>query len=90
LSEYVLSQVPAIIRPFARIPGVLGQKRRAIQFLEAAARSGHYLQDFARQMLVTIYLEERRPRDAIRLLEGLVKDFANNAAYRAELERLTA
>ena len=35
-SEYVLAHVPAIIRPFARIPGVLGEKPRAIQFLEAA------------------------------------------------------
>jgi hypothetical protein len=90
LSEYVIAQIPAIIRPFAKIPGVVGQKSRAIQFLEAAARSGFYLQDFARQMLVSIFLEERRPQDAVRLLEGLAKDFAGNAGYRAELERLKA
>jgi hypothetical protein len=88
LSEYVISQIPAILRPFAKIPGIVGQKSRAIQFLEAAAGSGCYLRDFARQMLVTIYLEERRPNDAIHLLEGLAKDFEGNAGYRTELERL--
>jgi hypothetical protein len=88
LSEYVIAQVPALIRPFAKIPGVIGQKSRAMQFLEAVARGGCYFQDFARQMLVSIYLEERRPSDAVRLLEGLAKDFSGNTSYRAELERL--
>jgi hypothetical protein len=90
LSEYVIAQVPAIVRPFAKIPGIMGQKSRAIHFLEAAGDAGFYLQDFARQMLVTIYLEDGRPKDAVRLLEGLVKDFAGNARYRTELERLNA
>jgi hypothetical protein len=88
-SEYVIAQVPGFIRPFAKIPGIAGQKSRAIEFLEAAARSGRYMQDFARQMLVTIYLEERRTKDAVRVLEGLKADFPDNAGYRTELERLT-
>jgi hypothetical protein len=88
LSEYVMTQIPALIRPFAKIPGVVGQKSRAIQFLEAAGRDGHYLQDFARQMLVTIYTEERRPRDAVRVLEGLSHDFPANTTYQTELEKL--
>jgi hypothetical protein len=87
LSEYVMAHIPGIIRPFARIPGIVGQKSRAIQFLEAAASGGCYLQDFARQMLVTIYLDERRQQDAVRILEGLTRDFGGNAAFRAELEK---
>jgi hypothetical protein len=90
LSEYVVANIPALVRPFAKIPGIVGQKSRALQFLEAAAREGCYLQDFARQMLVSIYLEERRREDAVRLLEGLAKEFTGNAGYRAELERLKA
>jgi hypothetical protein len=88
-SEYILSQLPAFIRPFTRIPGIVGQKSRAIQFLEAAARSGRYLQDFARQMLVTIFLEERRPNDAVKVLETLAKDFPGNDGYSTELQKLT-
>jgi hypothetical protein len=88
LSEYVIAQIPALLRPFARIPGIVGQKSRAMQFLEAVATSGFYLQDFARQMLVSIYLEERRPLDARRWLEALSRDFTGNAGFRTELERL--
>ena len=89
-SEYVLTQLPGVVRPFAKIPGVVGEKTRALQFLEAAARKGCYLQDFARQMLLTIYVEDRRQEDAVRVLEGLVRDFGGNAGFRAELERLRA
>jgi hypothetical protein len=89
LSEYVLSQVPELLRPVARIPGVVGERRRAVQFLEAAARDGCYFQDFARQMLVTIYVEERRMGDALRVAEGLARDFPGSVGFRAELERLS-
>jgi hypothetical protein len=90
LSEYVLSRMPSFLRAFTKIPGVVGQMPRAIQFLEATANGGCYLRDFARQMLVTIYLEDRKPREAVRILEDLTRDFTGNAGYRAELERLKA
>jgi hypothetical protein len=88
LSEYVLAQIPLLLRPFAKIPGIVGDRRRAVEFLEAVARAGAYLQDFARQMLVTIYVEQRMVPKAIGLLEDLVNDFPQNQGYRAELERL--
>jgi hypothetical protein len=88
-SEYVLSQVPGLLRPFAKIPGVVGEQRRAVQFLEAVADARCYFQDFARQMLVTIYLEQSRIKDALRVAEGLARDFPGNGGYRAELERLS-
>jgi len=90
LSEYVIAQIPAFLRPFAKIPGIVGRKSRAIDFLEAAAGAGCYLQDFARQMLVTIYLEEGRKQDAVRLLESMAGDFPDNTGYGAELARLKA
>src|SRR5205823_1162743 len=90
MTEYLVTQIPVLVRPFARIPGIVGKKSRAIDFLEAAAGAGCYLQDFARQSLVTIYLEERQRQNAIRLLESLAKDFPGNAGYRAELEKFKA
>jgi hypothetical protein len=86
-SEHMLGQIPAIFRPFTKIPGIVGQTGRAIQFLEAAAEGGWYFQEFARQMLVTLYTEERRPLDALRVLGGLTADFPGNAGYRAEWAR---
>jgi hypothetical protein len=91
LSEYVLSQVPGLLRPFAKIPGVIGERGRAVQFLEAVAGSPEcYFQDFARQILVTIYGEQGRMGDALRVAEELAKDFPGNIGYRAELERLSS
>jgi hypothetical protein len=47
LSEYVLAQIPALLRPFAKIPGVVGDRSRAAKFLEAVAGADCYFQDFA-------------------------------------------
>ena len=60
LSEYVLSRVPRLFRPFAKIPGIVGDRGRAVQFLEAASESGCYFRDFARQTLAQISAEQRR------------------------------
>lgn len=89
LSEYVLAQVPALLRPFAKIPGVVGDLRRAVQFLETVAEDGCYFRDFARQMLVTIFVEQHRVEDAVRVAERLANDFPGNGGYRVELERLS-
>lgn len=87
-SEHMLVKIPAVFKPFTTIPGIVGHTGRAIQFLEAAAHSGWYFREFARQMLVTVYIEERRTRDALRILTGLTEDFPGNAGYRKEWDRL--
>jgi hypothetical protein len=86
-SEHMLEQIPAVFRPFTKIPGIVGQTARAIQFLEAVAQSGWYFREFARQMLVTLYTEQQRPQDALCMLSGLKSDFPGNAGYRAEWAR---
>lgn len=87
-SEYALASVPAALRSIARIPGIIGQTGRAVQFLQAAAREGWYLRDLARQVLVGVYLWDDKPHDAARVLEGLVRDFRGNPVYSAALEEL--
>jgi hypothetical protein len=86
-SEHVIQEIPAMFRPFTKIPGIVGENGRAIQFLEAAARGGHYFREFARQLLLTVYTEEGRHSDATRILKGLAEDFPGNAVYRAEWGR---
>lgn len=90
ISEYVLSRLPGIVGMFATIPGIVGDMTRAVQFLEATAAQGYYLRDFARQALVSIHMEHRRAKDAVRVLEGLTRDFPGNSGYRAELAKLRA
>jgi hypothetical protein len=87
-SEHLLTEIPAIVRPFAQIPGIVGRTDRAIQFLEAAASEGCYLQEFSRQMLVTVYAENRRAKDALQVLSRLVNEFPGNTSYVVEFARL--
>lgn len=87
-SEHMVAHIPRVFRPFTKIPGIVGQSQRAIQFLAAAGDSGEYLRDFARQMLAVVYTEEGRVAEAVGVLEGLVTDFPEHVGYRAELERL--
>jgi hypothetical protein len=89
-NEHMLAQIPPVFKPFTKIPGIVGHTGRAIQFLEAAAVSGWFFRDFARQMLVTLYTGEKRRQDARRMLSGLVADFPGNAGYRKELDTLMA
>jgi hypothetical protein len=89
-NEHMLAQIPSVFKPFTKIPGIVGHTGRAIQFLEAAAVSGWFFRDFARQMLVTLYTGEKRRQDARRMLSGLVADFPGNAGYRKELDALMA
>lgn len=84
-SEYLISRVPAAIRPFAKIPGVIGSRPKAIQFCEVASRTGRYYKEFARCMLVALYTEEGRPSEALRTLSGLADEFPKNTAIAAAL-----
>jgi hypothetical protein len=86
-SEHLIQEIPAIFRPFTKIPGIVGETSRAIAFLEAAASGGHYFQEFARQMLFTLYTEEGREHEALTILSQLVTDFPGNGGYRAEWAR---
>lgn len=83
-SEHLIQKIPSIFRPFTKIPGIVGQNSRAIQFLEATAHDGYYFREFARQMLLTLYTEEGRHQDMLRTLSALAADFPGNTIYHSE------
>ncbi len=89
-TEYLISRVPTPVRAFTHIPGVSGDKKKAIGFCEIAAASGWYFQDFARRTLVNLYTEEGRLRDAVQLIGQLVTEFPGNPMLRADHETLQA
>ncbi len=90
ISEYLLGSLPFLIRWFFRMDGVQGSKDQAIRNLELVAREGHYLGPFARILLGIIYLREKQPREAQRLLAGLSRDFPSNPLFRKELDKVAA
>jgi hypothetical protein len=84
-SEYMMHQVPAPIRPFVSIPGIRGQRRKAIDYCEIAVESGFYCQEFARRLLVSLYLEEGRYGLALKMMTGLAEEFPDNELFVREL-----
>lgn len=89
-TEYLISRIPGPVRPFVRIPGIAGDKKKAIRFCEIAAASGWYFQEFARRTLVNLYVEEGRLVDAVELIGELAAEFPGNAMLRADRETLSS
>lgn len=87
-SDYLISTVPGIFRPFMKMEQADGNKSRGIANLEKAARAGRYLKGFARLMLASIYKKEKRPRESERLLRELAQDYPDNPVLRREVGRL--
>jgi hypothetical protein len=87
-SDYLISTVPGIFRPFMKMEQADGNKQRGIANLEKAAQAGRYLKGFARLMLASIYKKERRPRESERLLRELAQEYPDNPVLRREVGRL--
>jgi hypothetical protein len=88
MTDYLYGSVPFFVRWFLRFEGADASKDRAIQKLRLAANSGRYLGPFARILLCTILLREKRKAECVQQLEQLAKDFPRNPLFAKELARL--
>jgi hypothetical protein len=86
--EYVLGSLPFFIRWFIRIDNIEGSKQKAASDLELVAEHGRYYGPFARVLLSVIHLREKRPREAEKLLAGLVEEYPANSLLKRELARV--
>ncbi len=88
LSEYLLASVPFFVRWFVKFEGTQGSKQAALRNLEIASAQGRYLAPFARMLLATLYLREKRPQACYQLLESLARDYPENPMFRRELTKV--
>jgi tetratricopeptide (TPR) repeat protein len=88
LTEYLVHRIPAIIRPFASIEGVRGDVAKAIRYCRRAVESGNYFGEFARRLLVDLYLDEGRRGDALTEIGLLAEEFPGNAGIVKDLKKL--
>jgi hypothetical protein len=86
-SEYLISRVPSAVRPLVRIPGITGDRAKAIKFCEVSVKSGQYYREFAMCLLVALYTEEGKTAEAIGVLSDLSLAFPTNRTVAAELTR---
>jgi hypothetical protein len=88
IENYMLGLNPAPVRWVMRAYGAETDKDQGIQKLKLTAEKGHYLSPYARLMLAVAALRDKNKAEARQLLEGLSREFPNNALYSRELSRI--
>ena len=88
LSEYVVGCMPAYLRLLGAANGFHGDKEDGIRQLQMVAESKAGNRFDAAILLAAIYRRERRPADAIPLLNMLATTFPRNHLFRFEQVQL--
>ena len=88
-TEYLIGSIPTVFRWFVKFDDVQGDKRQGVQTMKLVAQNGHYLKPFAKILLATAYLRDKRIGDATAILRELTKSYPQNALLKHELDRLS-
>jgi tetratricopeptide (TPR) repeat protein len=76
--RYAVANLGSVKRWMAYLAGFSGDRERAVRMLEESAAYPSDVQADAKVLLVLVYNKERRYDEALRLLEGLRRDFPRN------------
>ena len=87
-SRYIIGSMSAPVRWLLRVGGVQGDKAGGMAELETTAEHGRLLAPFARILLAIAYVREKDTSHARELLQGLQREFPENALFGRELGRL--
>src|SRR5262245_2297094 len=79
--NYFTATLPAVIKPFAFLIGVRGEKELGFEQLHIAMEKSRHSQTEAKIVYYSVLLEEKRYADALRLLEELMKEFPDNFVF---------
>ncbi len=90
LHEYVVGSLPGYMRFLSFVTGFKGDKEGGIRTLQEVAAKGRLNRVDAKVLLGVIYRRERRPKDAIPLVESLIDEFPRNYLFRLELGQMWA
>ncbi|MDX2182085.1 MAG: tetratricopeptide repeat protein [Bryobacteraceae bacterium] len=88
--DYVVGSLPAYVRMLGFLAGFSGDKDGGIGALQLVAQLGEANRVDARVLLGVIYRREKRPREAIPLLEDLTRRFPRNYLFRLETAQMWA
>jgi hypothetical protein len=90
MMEYVMGSVTFIVRWFVHFDQVEGNKQKGVQNLYLVVQYGRYYRPFAKILLSVIYLREKKPQEAEKLLSELARDFPENPLFRLELNKVSS
>ena len=86
--DYVLGSLSKAWRVLGFFGGFRGDRERGIETVKLVARSGRLHRVDAEILLCAAYRRERRPKDAVPLLTGLIERFPRNFLLRLELVQM--
>ncbi len=86
--DYVTGSLPIGYRILGFLAGYHGDRNRGIQTLQTVAQEGKTNRVDAEILLAAIYRRERRPQDAIPLVEDLIRRFPRNYLLHFELVQM--
>jgi tetratricopeptide (TPR) repeat protein len=86
--DYVAGSLPWAYRFLGFLAGFRGNRNRGIRTLQIVAREGKTNRVDAEVLLVAIYRREKRPEDALPLLDDLIRQFPRNHLLRFEVVQM--
>ena len=90
LHDYVVGSLPLYMRAVGFLAGFRGDKEGGIRTLQEVAAKGTHNRTDAKVILGVIYRRERRPNDAIPVVEDLIRHYPRNYLFRLELGQMWA
>lgn len=89
-NDYLVGSLPLIYKMLGFLAGFRGDREQGMRTLQLVAEKGVYSKVEAEFLLCVIYRRERRPLEAIPLLESLHKRFPRNFLVLLELSQMYA
>ena len=86
--DYVLGSLPPAWRMLGFFAGFRGDRERGLETVRQVARNGRLNRVDAEILLCAAYRRERRPKQAVPLLTGLIQRFPRNYLLRMELVQM--
>jgi tetratricopeptide (TPR) repeat protein len=84
IHDYVVGSLPWHWKMLGFLAGVRGDREQGIRTLRHVAEAGSFNKYDAQVLLAAIYRRERRPAEALPLLNGLISKFPRNYLFRLE------
>jgi len=86
--DYVVGSLPWGYRFLGFLAGFHGNRSRGIRTLQTVAQQGKANKVDAQVLLIAIYRREKRPADALPLLDELIRQFPRNHLLRFEVVQM--
>lgn len=90
IHDYLVGSLPLSYRMFGFLAGLRGDRQGGLRALEQVAQQGRTNRDDARMFLAALYRRERRPQEAIPLLQSVSATYPRNYLLKLELVQVYA